>query len=497
MNVFDLVAKITLDQSEYDEGLKSAGSNMEGFGSKLKAGLGKAAKIGAATIAAVGTASAALTKTILDGASKTAAYGDNIDKMSQKLGISAQAYQEWDAILQHSGSSIDSMQRGMMTLSNAAVKGSEAFEKLGISQEDVASMSQEDLFASVIKGLQGMEEGAERTALAQELLGGAAKELGPLLNTSAEDTEKMRKRVNELGGVMSNKAVKAAAAYQDSLQDMTTAFSGLKNNLFFQFMPSITTVMDGLTEIFSGNGDKGIGIISDGINNLVTVISEKIPQFLSLGVNIVQSIGKAIINNLPTILKSASQIIGQLVAGLISALPELIKMAPDIVVSIVQGLVAAWPEIKKAGADLLKMLWDGISAASSWLIEKVKGLFDFEWKLPDLKLPHIVVGSYITVPVLGTIPDPTTLHVEWYRKAYDQPYVFSKPTVVQGFGDGNGDEMVYGKDNLMKDIRSAAGGSTSVTINVNGANIDDPQTLAEKISYELSMLMERQEAAHA
>ena len=85
-----------------------------------------------------------------------------------------------------------------------------------LSQEEVAKMSTEDLFAATIKGLQGMEEGAERTVLANELLGGAVKELGPLLNTSAEETDEMRRRVRELGGVMSEDAVKSAASFQDS-----------------------------------------------------------------------------------------------------------------------------------------------------------------------------------------------------------------------------------------------------------------------------------------
>ena len=187
MNVFDLVATLSLDSSGFDQGAEEASGKAQSLGSKIKSGLGTAGKIAGAALVAVGTAAVGATKALIDGASATAQYGDHIDKMSQKLGISATAYQEWDAILQHSGTSIDSMQRGMMTLSKAAENGSESFEKLGISQEDVASMSQEDLFGAVIKGLQGMEEGTERAVLAQELLGGAAKELGPLLNTTAED----------------------------------------------------------------------------------------------------------------------------------------------------------------------------------------------------------------------------------------------------------------------------------------------------------------------
>lgn len=58
----------------------------------------------------------------------------------------------------------------------------------------------------------------------------------------------------------------------------------------------------------------------------------------------------------------------------------------------------------------------GIISKLQKAAQTIKGIFNFRWSLPDLKLPHISVGRYIKVPVLGTIPDPKTLHVKWYEK---------------------------------------------------------------------------------
>ncbi len=418
MTVFDLVAKLVLDTEGFDDGLDKSGEKAKGFLGKLGDGIGTAAKGAGIALAAVGTAAVGLTKSVVDGASEVAAYGDNIDKMSQKMGISAQAYQEWDAILQHSGSSIDGMQRGMMTLAAAAEKGSEAFDALGISQEDVAGMNQEELFSAVITGLQGMEEGTERAVLAQQLLGGAAKELGPLLNTSAEDTEEMRKRVHELGGVMSDEAVKSAAAYQDGLQDMQTAFKGLSRGLFSEFMPSITTVMGGLTEIFSGNGDEGIAQISQGIDALITDISDKVPEFLDLGLGILESLIGAIIDNLPKLLGASGKIIGKLIAGIIAALPSLIKQAPQIVKAIIDGLVAAWPDIREAGIELLDMLISGIDSVLNSLkdvadsiIGKIRDGISAGWS--SLKN----VGKSIIDGILQGLKDAWDSVKSWFSNA--------------------------------------------------------------------------------
>ena len=111
-------------------GVKAGNGFSRAFGGALK-GIGTVAT---AAFSAAATAAGAAAKGVID----TAAIGDNIDKMSQKMGLSAQAYQEWDAIMQHSGTSIDAMQSSMKTLANAVENGNKAFEELGISQEEMA-----------------------------------------------------------------------------------------------------------------------------------------------------------------------------------------------------------------------------------------------------------------------------------------------------------------------------------------------------------------------
>ena len=89
ISVFDLFATLKLDSSEYDSGLSQSENKGESFGKKISTGLGKAAKAGAAAVAGIATATAAVSAAFVKGTSNVAAYGDNIDKMSQKMGISA------------------------------------------------------------------------------------------------------------------------------------------------------------------------------------------------------------------------------------------------------------------------------------------------------------------------------------------------------------------------------------------------------------------------
>lgn len=395
MNIFEIFAKLSLDSSEYDKGLDESENKAGTFGQKLKSGLQSAAKVGAAAVGAVTTAVVATGTAMVKQTGEVAAYGDNIDKMSQKMGLSAQSYQEWDAILQHSGTSIESMKMGMKTLATAAETGSDAFGKLGLSQEEVASMSQEELFGATITALQNVEDETQRTYLASQLLGRGGTELGALLNTSAEDTEKMRQRVHELGGVMSDEAVKAAAAYQDSLQDMNTSISGLKRGIISDFMPSITTVMDGLTEIFSGDSEKGIGMLKEGISGALQNLQEAVPQIFEIGQSIFSSLYQAILENLPQIAQGGTELLINLINGIITSLPELVTAAITLVTTIVQTIWEHLPDILEAGKTALTSLTDGMDPAEmvtkgGELLEKfITKVLDYLPKLMDSGIKFI------------------------------------------------------------------------------------------------------------
>ena len=357
MNVLDLFAKLTLDKSEYDEGLDESSEKASSFASKIGAGLKTAGKVGAVAIGAIGTAATAVTTSMIKGAGEVASYGDNIDKMSQKMGISAEAYQEWDAILQHSGTSIDSMSRGMQTLQKNAVNSADKFEQLGLTQEQIANMSTEELFAATIEGLQNMGEGAERTALASELLGGSAKELGALLNTSAEDTEAMKKRVHELGGVMSDEAVKASAQFQDNMQDLQTAFSGIKNKIMTDMLPSLNNLTEGFTKLLAGEegADEQIG---EGIDLLVTNITEGFGRVVEVGRTILPSIVESIINNLPQLFTVGEELLTTIVNAITTYAPDLLSAGLEIIQTLVEGITESLPDLVSSAVDIIKSLAD-------------------------------------------------------------------------------------------------------------------------------------------
>lgn len=402
MNVFELMAKISLDTSGYTKSLDTA-----------KKAAGTVAKVGVAAFAAVGTAAVGAGVKLVKETANVASYGDNIDKMSQKMGISAKAYQEWDAVMQHSGTSIDALKPSMKMMANQAQQGAEEFQKLGISQEEVKNLSQEDLFGRVIEGLQNMEEGTERTAIASKLLGRGATELGALLNTSAEDTQKMKDRVNELGGVMSDEAVKAAANYQDQLQDMNTAIDGLKRNLLTGMMPAITTVMSGITNLASGKTDLGLGEISKGVEEVTKQISKITPKIVKALVNVLPQLGKALVQNISAIVPYLPEMISTLVSAVIDMLPDIITVGIEAMKQLTVGIIQALPVLIQALPDIIKALTDGLVSLFDSMPEITNMLGELIGVVADTLIdliPVLVEASMtMTEKIIGALTEPETL----------------------------------------------------------------------------------------
>ena len=248
-------AKTSIDQldSAMEDMAKDAGKSGKVLEDEMEAAANNAAAAFLNAVSFIGEVNAA----IIAGVNEVAEKGDAIAKGAQQMGLTAEAYQEWSFILERSGSSITKAKNAIETLTkasrNASDKQVKAFEQLGLSMEQVAAMSPEEIFGAVITGLQGIDDAGERSQIANTLLGASYKNLGTLLSTTAADTEELRQKAYDLGQVMSGDAVQAAADYEDSIDDFNAAIDGLKTNLLQGLMPTLTTARNGLTDFLQND----------------------------------------------------------------------------------------------------------------------------------------------------------------------------------------------------------------------------------------------------
>lgn len=211
----------------------------------------------------------------------------------------------------------------------------------------------------------------------------------------------------------------------------------------------------------------------EAIKSVVTTIAKVVPEIWNniknAVTNTVEGLKNGIVNTWNNIKNGVTNTVENIKNGVRQKFVDMVREVLLRVGAIKEGIRERFEQAKENVLNIFENIKNGIKDKIDWakdhisnVVETIKNIFNFDWHLPELKLPHINVGRYINVPALGTIPDPRYLSVDWYKKAYENPWMFTKPTVVgnNGFGDGPGGEIVYGHENLMQDIRSAMGENT-------------------------------------
>lgn len=267
------------------------------------------------------------------------------------------------------------------------------------------------------------------------------------------------------------------------------------------------------------------------ISNLADIINKNAPKLLKGGVNIVLTLVKGIIKTIPVLVKSAPEIfkaflkvwqalnwlnLGRLalnavkkgMTAVIKTIGPYVKaaftriknfmFAPIAAVGVALsgviknikskfsfGDIAA--KVRTAFSNVKTAITSPIRKAKetlSGIVDKIKGMFPISGgkmfsglKLPKVKFAWTHPGGLREkgAKLLG-LPGFPGLELKWNAKAMNQPYMFSDATL---FGAGEaGDEVLYGRQALMRDIAQAvgnaaggAGGTLSVIINLDGKTI--------------------------
>lgn len=373
MNLLDLFVKVAYDDKDVEKGIEGTSKKGAGFASKLGGVFGGVARV----VGTISTAAIALGGAFVKGAMDVSDYGSEVNDMSQKLNMSAKGFQEWRYILGQSGVDIGVLQGGMKKLSESAVAGSDSFKTLGISQEQLSTLSTEELFNTTIAQLSEMEAGNERTALASDLFGRSATELLPILNSGASGIEEMRKQAEDYGLVMSDEAVKASDDFGDSVSLMKQTLTGMKNRMMGEFLPALTLVTDGLAKLFTGD-TSGLDSINEGIGQFVNKISEAIPQIIEIGGSILQALASAIMQNMPLLVTAAFDLISQFAGFVLQNIPLLLETALTILTTLALGIAEQAPTLIPAVVQtvitIIETLIDNIPMLINAAIQLVNGI---------------------------------------------------------------------------------------------------------------------------
>ena len=243
-NVAQIVVKANTAQA--DKGIKGLTGRMGGL---KTAAIGVGIAAGAAAVGGI----AAFAKSSI---SAFAQAGDEVQKMSLRVGFSTEALSYLQHAAEFSGPALGSlengvtrMQRTILDAENGLSTAVDAFEMLGVEMADVESKSPEEQFTLLSNALADVEDASRRSALAQQVFGRAGTQLLPMLAAGKDGLAAMRQEAHDLGMVFDQDAANSAAEYNDSLTRLQGAFQGIQFAVGEALIPVLIPLIEKMTQI--------------------------------------------------------------------------------------------------------------------------------------------------------------------------------------------------------------------------------------------------------
>lgn len=251
--------KTAIDSTEFNDlnrKLKLAQRSVQDFASEAQ---GVAQAVGAPFAAVAGAVGFSLQSAVTGFAQA----GDGLDKMSARLGISAVKLQEWSFAATHAGAAPEELEDALKDLSEkiAEVAGGDTgdaaqlFSALGISVKDASGKIRpaSDIFEEVADAIQRNEDPALRTKMAMVLMGDSGRKLIPMLSGGAQGLDDMAKQAHDLGLVMNEDAVAAAAKMTDHMDDMKASVTAVGHEIGYRLSPIVISMSDRFRDLAAAN----------------------------------------------------------------------------------------------------------------------------------------------------------------------------------------------------------------------------------------------------
>ena len=345
-----------------------AGDSVKGLAGRIP-GVGGA--LGAlASPAGIATAAIGLVVGSIGAAvGKVSSLEKELRPMIQRSNLSAESLQVLSKAANRLGSEdgldgvTDSAQELQLRLAEASQDASgpavAAFEKLGLSSADLIAASPEDSFLQVITALQGVSNASDKKFLADELLGGSSEKLSGIINTSSEEFQGLTDSIRENGDIISNEGIANANAFNIALGKLGGAFGGIASTVGTEFIPILTEIIEGVTEIWQEIDGPVIAVLKiftgiltnqlrsafDIIAGVIQVVSSLLRGDFTGAWEGVQRVAQGVSNNIITAFSPVGLAI------------RFIGDAVKIVASLLRGdFAGAWEGVQRIAASVMNSI---------------------------------------------------------------------------------------------------------------------------------------------
>lgn len=166
-------------------------------------------------------------------------------------------------------------------------------------------------------------------------------------------------------GITGTTALEASTTVEGSISSMKAAYQNFVTGLGDQ-NADIGALTEELIQTAGTVAKNVLPVIESVVKNIAETVREQGPDMITRFVAYATE-------KMPEVLKLGVQLIVSLVKGLAQNLPELLRGTLALVDAIISAFLDSLPDIIEVGKDIVRGLWEGIKLMASWIGEKVSG----------------------------------------------------------------------------------------------------------------------------
>lgn len=261
----NIAIKLSADMVDFENDMGRASRLAQKRSGQMRKSFNQAFKAISVAALAAGGALATLVKV-------SANTADNIQKLSLRLGVSTEFLSEMRHVADLTGVSFDRVDVGIRKMSksindaeNGLSTSIRAFDSLGISLEELKSLSPEQQFELIADKLSKVETQSEKTGAAMDIFGRAGVDMLTLFEDGAKGIKDMREEANLFGLTISQDAADGAAHFNDEITKLGARAQGFAESLGLSLLPA-------LSEIIAQFNSDGISNADNDFQGLQTTI---------------------------------------------------------------------------------------------------------------------------------------------------------------------------------------------------------------------------------
>lgn len=180
---------------------------------------------------------------------------DEINKLSQRTGISAEqlstmkyAAELSDVSLDQLATTIKFLNKNISDATDGGKESSAIFKSLGVDFSNTYGQAKQadQVLYDISTKFKNMPDGADKAALSLKLFGRSGEEIIPFLNAGADGIKKLQEEARSLGLEVSTNTAQQAERLNDSITRLNRSITGIANQTLPGFVDILADITDGI-----------------------------------------------------------------------------------------------------------------------------------------------------------------------------------------------------------------------------------------------------------